>query len=161
MKCVDVKTISWFMDVCLERWSEFGFENLEQTQLNSLVNHKKKNEKMSKCQNRTLWVPKKLWPPPSWRFRDALTPVTWFMDDPLVTRWDIKICLNQFHLIFRQHSTIFIPQFNFSKLNYYYYCCAEKPSFLISKRESLSRGYLPVLSASFESPWQSKRSKDF
>ena len=71
-KCVDVKTISWFMDICLERWSEFGFENPEQMELNSLVNHKKKNGKMSKShfvgskKSSTL-------PPPSWRFRDALT----------------------------------------------------------------------------------------
>ena len=40
-KCVDVKTISWFLDICLERWSKFGFEIPGQMQLNSLVNHKK------------------------------------------------------------------------------------------------------------------------
>ena len=84
-KCVDVKTISWFMDIFLERWSEFGFENPEQMQLNSLVNHIKK--RMGKCQNRTLWVPKNLRPYPplvtvSWRFHQNPSPVTWFMDDP-------------------------------------------------------------------------------
>ena len=57
-KCVDVQTISWFMDICFERWSKFDFENPEQMQLNSWVNHKKK--RMGKCQNRTLWVPKNL-----------------------------------------------------------------------------------------------------
>ena len=50
---------------------QFGFENPEQMQLNSLVNHKKR---MGKCQNRTLWVSKNLWPSPLVTLSPTLLP---------------------------------------------------------------------------------------